>query len=163
MVVDGTQAELGEAAKTAVVWAQMKAAYSRLIAGCGDFELAETFFNSITRRIFATVGVDHAREFIDSDFNLPPARSAQPVYATYRSPATLDSLVASIIEQHTFAAPFRSLNEDVQLAAHHRAQLAAVGVTTIDEVDVDGVDVLKSIFFRNKGPISSGGSDRVSG
>ncbi len=146
-VVAATQAELGEAVKTAAVWAQMKAAYSRLIAGCGDFELAETFFNSITRRIFATVGVDHAREFIDSDFNLPPARSEAPVYETYRSPATLDSLVTLIIEQHAFAAPFRSVAEDRQLAARSiEAQLTASGVTTVDEVDV-----LKSIFFRNKG------------
>ena len=42
-IVDGLVAEtrtlLGEATKTETVWAQMKAAYSRLIAGGGDFEL----------------------------------------------------------------------------------------------------------------------------
>jgi len=146
-VVAATRAELGEAAKTAAVWAQMKAAYSRLIAGCGDFELAETFFNSITRRIFATVGVDHAREFIDSDFNLPPARSAQPVYETYQRPVAVEALVASIFEQHPFAAPFRALVDDVRLAARAiEMQLTALGLSTVDEVDV-----LKSIFFRNKG------------
>jgi isocitrate dehydrogenase kinase/phosphatase len=88
-VVTAVRAELAEDVKTAAVWAQMKAAYSRLIAGCGDFELAETFFNSITRRIFATVGVDRAREFVDSDFNLPPARSAQPMYHTYHAPRSI--------------------------------------------------------------------------
>ena len=146
-VVAALRAELGEAVKTAAVWTPMKAAYSRLIAGCGDFELAETFFNSITRRIFATVGVDQGREFVDSDFNLPPARSDLPVYTTYRSPATLDALVTAIFDQHAFSAPFRSRDDDLRLAARAiETQLAAWNVTAIDEVAV-----LNSIFFRNKG------------
>ncbi len=40
------------------VWEHIKTIYSAMIAGNDDWELAETFFNSITRRIFATVGVD---------------------------------------------------------------------------------------------------------
>lgn len=138
---------LADALQTAAMWEHIKAAYSRLIAGCGDFELAETFFNSITRRIFATVGVDPAREFVDSDFNLPPARSAQPVYETYRAPATIDALVASMVAKPAFAAPFRSLADDSGLAARAiEAQLAASGVTTVDQVET-----LNAIFYRNKG------------
>ena len=37
------------------------------IAGNHDWELAETFFNSITRRILATVGVDCKIEFVNTD------------------------------------------------------------------------------------------------
>jgi isocitrate dehydrogenase kinase/phosphatase len=150
-IVDAIVAELrgvlAEAVKTTPMWESMKAAYSRLIAGCGDFELAETFFNSITRRIFATVGVDRAREYVDSDFNLPPARSPQPMYETYHSSAAIESLAASIVTQQTFAAPFRSWAADIRLAARAiEAQLIASGLSTVDEVDV-----LRSIFFRNKG------------
>jgi len=85
-IVDGvvaeTQTVLGEAVRQAAVWVQMKACYSRSVAGYGDFEIAETFFNSITRRIFATVGVDPGREYVDSDFNAPPARALQPSLST---------------------------------------------------------------------------------
>lgn len=38
----------------------MKAVYSGLIADYDTWELAETFFNSSTRRIFTTVGVERA-------------------------------------------------------------------------------------------------------
>src|SRR5512137_2619681 len=52
-IVDGvvaeTQAVLGEAVRHEAIWMQMKARYSRRIAGCGNVEIAETFFNSITR------------------------------------------------------------------------------------------------------------------
>ena len=56
------------------VWALIKAAYSDLLIQNDDWELAETFFNSITRRIFATVGVDGEIEFVNTDFDTPPHR-----------------------------------------------------------------------------------------
>jgi isocitrate dehydrogenase kinase/phosphatase len=48
---------LGETNKDAQIWERMKVLYSSFIAGKEDFDLAETFFNSVTRRIFSTVGV----------------------------------------------------------------------------------------------------------
>jgi isocitrate dehydrogenase kinase/phosphatase len=58
-----------------LVWASMKAVYSSLIAGDDAWELAETYFNSVTRRIFTTVGVDPRIEFVDTDFpRRPPIR-----------------------------------------------------------------------------------------
>ena len=35
--------------------------------------MAESFFNSLTRRVFATEGVDQAIEFVDTDFDAPPS------------------------------------------------------------------------------------------
>ncbi len=146
-IVAEMHAVLASDVKNEAVWVQMKAAYSRLIAGCGDFELAETFFNSITRRIFATVGVDRAREFVDSDFNLPPARSARPVYHTFRSPATAEALVRSILACYPFNGLFHDLDGDIALAAQAiDAQLISIGLTTIG-----AVEMLRPIFFRNKG------------
>ena len=46
------------------IWASTKAVYSNLSGKLDDWELAETFFNSVTRRIFATVGVDSGIEFV---------------------------------------------------------------------------------------------------
>ena len=61
-VVDGVVADLGESLGASAgdksIWAAMKAGYTELIADRDDWDLAETFFNSITRRIFSTVGLD---------------------------------------------------------------------------------------------------------
>ena len=51
------------------LWATMKSAYADLICRCQDIGLAETFFNSISRRIFTTIGVDPRIEFLFSDFD----------------------------------------------------------------------------------------------
>ena len=50
----------------------MKAVYSSLIARSPKREIAESFFNSLTRRVFATEGVDQAIEFVDTDFDEAP-------------------------------------------------------------------------------------------
>lgn len=150
-IVDGvvaeTQGVLGEAVKQETIWLQMKACYSRCIAGYGDFEIAETFFNSITRRIFATVGVDPGREYVDSDFNAPPARSLQPVYHIHPPSRATADLLREIMADYAFAAPFADLDQDVLLAAREiDAQLQMAGLHSIDRVDT-----LKAIFYRNTG------------
>src|SRR5450756_667084 len=66
---------LGERVADRHVWAAMKAAYSVRIADRPDYGRAETFFNSVTRRVFATVGVDRNIEFVDSDFEPSPRES----------------------------------------------------------------------------------------
>ena len=37
--------------------------YAELISGRHDLDLSETFFNSVTRRVFTTIGVDADLEF----------------------------------------------------------------------------------------------------
>ena len=59
------------------VWAGMKAVYSSLIAQSPKREIAESFFNSLTRRVFATEGVDQAIEFVDTDFDEAPTTAAR--------------------------------------------------------------------------------------
>src|SRR6266513_3705757 len=54
------------------IWTGTKAVYLSLIARSPAWEIAETFFNSLTRRVFATDGVNQAIEFVDTDFDAPP-------------------------------------------------------------------------------------------
>jgi isocitrate dehydrogenase kinase/phosphatase len=150
-IVDGVVAEtqdaLGAAVKQEAIWLQMKACYSRCIAGYGDFEIAETFFNSITRRIFATVGVDPGREYVDSDFNAPPARSPLPVYDMHTAASATRDWLWSIVQQYGFAAKFEQIDRDVALAAQEiDRQLQAVRFPPIETVET-----LQAIFYRNTG------------
>src|SRR5918992_2816441 len=51
---------LDDAVMERTVWAAMKTDHATRIGSRPDAELAETFFNSVTRRVFSTVGVDPA-------------------------------------------------------------------------------------------------------
>src|SRR5918997_562955 len=69
------------------VWAAMRSAHGELIKGRHDLELAETFFNSVTRRVFSTVGVDPAIEYLDRSV---PVAEGPRIWDTHRI-STIDA------------------------------------------------------------------------
>ncbi len=139
---------LGERLDNKLIWASMKAVYSGLIAGWDDWEVAETFFNSVTRRIFTTVGVDHQIEFVASDFETPPTRTQSPVYRVYNRVATTTELVTAIVQDYRLAVPFRDLADDAQrVAARIEAQMAALNTLRT----VERVEMIKPAFYRGMG------------
>jgi len=136
---------LGDRLNNKLIWASMKAVYSGLIADYNTWELAETFFNSVTRRIFATVGVDPQIEFVASDFETPPTLSPWPVYRTYGRSTSTPELVTVVLRDYGFAAPFENLSRDAKLAAARiDSQLLAVGAL----LSVERAEMVKAPFFR---------------
>jgi isocitrate dehydrogenase kinase/phosphatase len=146
--VDPTVADirrlLTERSHDQLTWAGTKAVYSGLIADRDDWELAETFFNSITRRIFATVGVDPAIEFVDTDFVKPPTPPRQSVQRVYERPSSLADLFTRILADNRHAAPYADAPRDA-------AQLAAVVGRHLDGRSVERAEILQPVFYRNKG------------
>lgn len=123
---------LGQRIHNRLLWAGIKAVYSGLIEQQDDWELAETFFNSITRRIFTTVGVDPQIEFVDTDFEVPPVASQTPVYRSYPAAGLeLEPVLASIVADYGFRAPFADLPGDLALVAG-RMRAVLPGVRRID-------------------------------
>lgn len=131
-----------------VIWASMKAVYSGLIVDHDDWELAETFFNSTTRRIFSTIGVDPQIEFVDTDFETPPTHAQTPVYRTYRRAESTADLLRKILDDYEIEAAFEDRARDIALAAEQIGeQLNAVGALRA----VDRTEMVKSPFFRGMG------------
>jgi len=81
---------LGDRFHERAVWRAVNRGYAHGLPGRPDAELAETFFNSVTRRVFATSGVDPAIQFVHS-------AEAEPLPAVFES-VSLDrgSLVARL-------------------------------------------------------------------
>jgi isocitrate dehydrogenase kinase/phosphatase len=138
---------LGERDEDRLVWASMKAVYSGLIEERQDWELAETFFNSITRRIFTTVGVDDRIEFVNPDFGTPPTPPRDDVFETVTGHDDATVLVAHLLRLPEFATPYRDAADDADRAGTViAAHLAALGLRGA----VAHVDVLKALFYRGK-------------
>jgi isocitrate dehydrogenase kinase/phosphatase len=131
-----------------LVWASIKAVYSGLIADCDDWEIVETFFNSITRRIFATIGVDSRIEFVDTDFETPPTQARQSVYRVYDRAPTTAALIETILSDFQPGAAYKDLACDARrvadrIDAHFQALGAVHGPIR--------TEVATSIFYRGKG------------
>src|SRR5438477_6898475 len=99
------------------VWTGMKAVYSSLIAQSPKREIAESFFNSLTRRVFATEGVNQAIEFVDTDFD-PSADGGAGIIRKY-SARTLSELMFQLLtDEKAFPVNHWSdLRSDVEIAA----------------------------------------------
>ncbi|HSL25276.1 MAG TPA: bifunctional isocitrate dehydrogenase kinase/phosphatase [Acidimicrobiia bacterium] len=138
---------MGDRREEKRVWTAMKAVYSGLIQERDDWELAESFFNSVTRKIFTTVGVDPNIEFVDTDFDLPPHEARRPVYRSYNDPGDIADLIKEVLEAAGLGVPFRSLQADCAAAATLIGeQLRRIGALRV----VDRAEVVDAVFFRGK-------------
>ena len=138
--------ELGMRAASRLVWADAKAAYAEAMGSRLDSELALTFFNSVTRRLFATVGVDPAVEFVDAEYDRPRGPASRPAFTSYPPGESTAALVTGLL------AARRVANQPIAFDAvaiadvidRYRAQVWG-------DQGIDGVDVLDPVFYRNKG------------
>lgn len=138
---------LGPRLEDRYLWVGLKAVYSGLIAGRDDWDLGETFFNSVSRRIFSTVGVDALIEFVDSDFGQPPNPQKEPAWIDYRA-ADLATLVERILADREWGAPMLDVAGDAASAADRiGAEAAAVGL----DPATARAEMLRPVFFRGKG------------
>ncbi|HKX75095.1 MAG TPA: bifunctional isocitrate dehydrogenase kinase/phosphatase [Acidimicrobiia bacterium] len=138
---------LGERVDDKTIWVAMKAVYSSLIQDRNYFELAETFFNSVTRKIFTTVGVDPHIEFVDTDFDFPPNEAERPVYRAYGDPPGNADLIRTILTDTGFGPLFRDLEEDATRAAARLGEhLRRIGALRV----VDRAEVVDAVFYRGK-------------
>jgi isocitrate dehydrogenase kinase/phosphatase len=131
-----------------MVWAAMKAVYSGLIQERRDVELAETFFNSVTRKVFVTVGVDEHIEFVDTDFDSYTPEAAPTLTKVFGGTADIAGLVETILQNAGFPTPFADIARDSSSAAgliEHR--LRRVGALR----RIDRAEMVDSIFYRGKG------------
>lgn len=140
--VVGLSRALGPYAADRSLYPQVKASFSRCVEGAPDREQAETFFNSLTRRLHASNGIDSSIQFIDP-WPFSPLPLVDP--RTYRTwPASLGTaeIVRRILGEAPLQAGFTDLEADVAaVAAGIDAQVGAF----------ESVDVLIPLFYRNKG------------
>jgi len=146
-IVDEVHDILGPTVHDRTLWAAMKAYYSRRIHTCQDIELAETFFNSVTRRLFDTVGVDPKIEFLSSDLDMKPP-SGSLVYRTFAGDKSLPEVIEEILETYSFSVAFEDREYDARLVAQAiERERRAVGLLE----RIDEIDMIRWVFFRNKG------------
>lgn len=100
---------LGADVRRSALWVEVKRHFSNLIEGLPDNEFCKTFFSSVTRKLFGTVGVASEIEFVATD--LDPLANARPQAATriYRSQGNLQRLMIEVLNSQPLALPWQDL------------------------------------------------------
>jgi len=134
--------QMGDRLEEKPVWVATKAVYSSLITLCDEWEIAESFFNSLTRRVFTTVGVNQQIEFVDSDFDAPPAGSSGKVRRVYER-SELPELLRAVLTELGFPAKYyANLAVTVGVAAS-RLEMELGG-------PVARIEMAENVFFRGR-------------
>jgi isocitrate dehydrogenase kinase/phosphatase len=131
-----------------LLWVSMKAVFSSLIEARQDWELAETFYNSITRRVFTTVGVDPDLQFVDTDFDAPPVPADEPITKRYDRSTSTEGLCGAVLWDTKFYTPWRDRTGDARkLGDRIDAWLASLG----GGLRVEALEMLRPVFYHGAG------------
>ncbi|MGB9475373.1 MAG: bifunctional isocitrate dehydrogenase kinase/phosphatase [Candidatus Udaeobacter sp.] len=126
------------------IWRGIKAVYSSLIARLPAWEIAETFFNSLTRRVFDTAGVDQAIEFVDTDFDAPPPGAPVTIARTYRDQGLPELLCSALMDAFD-----ESCWDDVRVTAKLAA--ARLEADRPAKNSQPELEILPNVFYRGRG------------
>lgn len=142
--VSGVVSQIGEALGDSLrevdLWAEMKEYYSTEISARPDRELAETFHNSVTRRIFDTVGVDPAIEFIQTEDEAVAAPTSE-LTIRFAEP-TSRLAVHGLLLAFAHDTPYARLEEDVGFIAERIN--AELGETPAR------IEMVNAVFYRGQ-------------
>ncbi len=152
-VVADIRNNLEEQAGRESVWAEMKLLYARMMTGRDDGELAETFFNSVTRKIFITIGVNPAIEFTAADFKIPAIEDRHcPICQTFVPPENdmpLVEIIRNIVSGYRKTFDFARPEQDAQKVAEAiHAHLATQDAEPPPRID--SVEMIESVFYRDR-------------
>lgn len=128
-------------------WAAMREAYSLAILGSDDFELAQTFFNSCTRKVFSHVGVDPRIDYMSQDFPLPFRGWEMASTRMYVVHAVTPVVMRKVLLDSGLHVPFSNLEADAERAAE------VIGCSLEESLgsrEVEALDFLRPVFIRNK-------------
>ncbi|HXW74809.1 MAG TPA: bifunctional isocitrate dehydrogenase kinase/phosphatase [Steroidobacteraceae bacterium] len=136
---------LGGAANERSLWQQIHRAFAAQITDLPDPEFTKTFFSSISRRLFGTVGVAPDIEFVATDLD-PLAHIHSAVGTnTYFNHGSLPLLIEDLLGDVRFRSPWRDLDKSIaHVTAEVQAHLQAGG----ERREVRKVEVIRPVFYQ---------------
>lgn len=137
--------ELGPRARDEAVWRDIKLQFGGLIGGLPDPEFLKTFFSSITRQLFGTVGVNNGIEFFALDLDPLRGVDSEVVTNAYPNRGSLDLLCEELLSDFRFRTPWRDFEGSVRhVVADVRLRLQRCGARGL----VRRVEVIRPLFYQ---------------
>ena len=141
------RSRLQDSCESKLVWVGIKDVYAAMIDPRADRELAETFFNSVTRRIFVTIGVDPDVEFVSSRHECVLGGPESGVYKDYGRFISASDMVGAVLSDTPMIYSMIDLAADVrQTATEIEKALSLTGFS----LDHFNVLIISEVFYRGR-------------
>jgi isocitrate dehydrogenase kinase/phosphatase len=137
--------KLGDQVHERSLWSSIKRLFDAAIDPLPDNEFPKTFFSSITRMTFGTVGVDPAVEFVALDLDPLVNVGTQVETKVYVNRGAVDLLVEELLTDFRFRTPYRDFDHSVQLVSEElKASLDTFGERRV----IEKLEVIKEVFYQ---------------
>jgi isocitrate dehydrogenase kinase/phosphatase len=143
------------------IWSAIRAEHARTVLGHPAGEIAETFYNSVTRRVFQTVGTNPAIEYLDYHFERVPGLWRDQPLRTFSAEPDLAAAVGTMLASYDLGVAFSDRAADARAVA---AALTAEWDAGAAPYPLDTLEMLEPVFYRRKGAYLVGrarGGNRV--
>jgi len=129
-------------------WIDIKTVYAELIRSRNDFELAETYYNSIYCRVYTQPQLDNQHMFIQSSMSGHLVTSEQAIFRSYSPAQGLYKMLAQVLGDSGFKVPWENKRRDIlNIMRHVKASLDDAFFASQSV----SIDVVNTVFYRNKG------------
>jgi isocitrate dehydrogenase kinase/phosphatase len=140
--VEAVAGQLNARRNDVALWSEIKHCYAALIARRPDGDFYNTFFNSVTRDLFGTVGVNPDVEFCAT--NVGRASGSVPI-RVYRVSGSLPTAVREILAD----LPFGPGIADIDSAVHRiSAEIGRYFATGRQNVAPESIELIEPVFYR---------------
>lgn len=140
--------QLGDVVYQPALWHQAKAYYSKLIRQRTDPELAETFYNSVYCYLFQHHLIDNENIFIRSTRAGKEIRSGDETFRSYSlKDSGLVQLLSRMLDDFSFAIPWENKRRDIRNLVNYIRNKYPQSLFREEDTRVD---VIESVFYRNK-------------
>lgn len=138
---------LGEQHVSQSLLKRVKSAFSDLLPRCDNFEIAESFFNSVYRRIFRHRNIKDENLYIHRFLSRGEHPDLSALTRHYRSDMTgLPHTLSQLLADYSFSLPYEDTQRDIVDICRH---LAESGPASLHEGHFT-IEMLREVFYRNK-------------
>ena len=130
-------------------WRGARDIYAQLTSGHSNFEIAETFFNSVYCSALKHRKIRDEYAFVFSPHGDMPGNDVSKVYRSYPLEGSLSMLLRRVLNDYSFSIPYEDLDRDIENIREAIQSYVAPHFSPGEQ----GVEfqVLEHHFYRNKG------------
>ncbi|MDB4476398.1 bifunctional isocitrate dehydrogenase kinase/phosphatase [bacterium] len=150
-VLDTVELVAGQELRNYEFWRDTRKIYAGLIRNHNNFEIAETFYNSVYNAVFLHEQVRNDYAFVFSSQGDIPLSDSSPVLRYYSVDKSLGTTIEKLLVDYRFNIPYEDIQRDVsRLVGAFQEELQLVPGFELNESELR-LEVLSNHFYRNKG------------
>jgi isocitrate dehydrogenase kinase/phosphatase len=136
---------LGPAALDRELWRAIRKHFAVIVEPLPDTEFNKTFFSSITRRLFGTVGVAADLEFVALDLDPLGSITSHVVTNTYFNRGSLELMCEQILADFHIHTRWRDFDRSVAYVA---TEVAAHSQQMGERRAVEQIEIIRPVFYQ---------------